>query len=59
VFRPDPNFEYGDRHQLFYEFANGREFREDENQHGAYLTSGPASVALSGVGAAGNAGMLF
>lgn len=59
VLRADPEFEYKNRHQLFYEFSNGREFREDENQHGAYLPSGPASVALSGLVAAGNAGILL
>lgn len=58
VLRADPDFEYKNRHQLFYEFSNGREFREDENQHGAYLPSGPVSVALTGVGAAGSAGIV-
>jgi aryl-phospho-beta-D-glucosidase BglC (GH1 family) len=59
VHHADPDFEYGDRHQLFYEFANGRKFLEDENQHGAYLSSGPASVTLNGVGATGNTGLLL
>lgn len=59
VLRADPDFEYKNRHQLFYEFSNGREFREDENQHGAYLPSGLASVALSGVSTAGSAGLII
>lgn len=60
VLRADPEFEYKNRHQLFYEFSNGREFREDENLHGAYVssntTNGPALIPLNGVAAAGRAG---
>lgn len=62
VLRADPDFEYKNRHQLFYEFSNGREFREDENQHGAYrssdATTGPVSVLLTGFSVAGNAGAM-
>lgn len=58
VLRADPEFEYKNRHQLFYEFSNGRTFREDENQHGAYAIGPPVRLNLAGVSASGAAGTI-
>lgn len=56
MLRANPDFEYKNRHQVFYEFSNGRTFLEDENLHGAYASSGPISISLAGVGASGGVG---
>lgn len=57
VLRADPNFEYGKRHEPFYEFSNGRKFNEDEERHGAYIVIRQnTTITLSGVAAIGQAG---
>lgn len=41
VLRADPQLEYMNRHQPFYEFSNGRKFTGNEKQHGVYVDTGP------------------
>jgi hypothetical protein len=36
VVRADPNFEWGKRHEPFYEFSNGRRFNENTAVQGPY-----------------------
>lgn len=59
VIRADPDFEWGKKHEPFYEFSNGRRFDENTAKHGAYNYV-PVNVTLSlqGNAAAANAGIL-
>lgn len=36
VVRADPEFEWEKRHEIFYEFSNGRLFRENSDVQGPY-----------------------
>jgi len=46
VIRADPDFEWGKRHEPFYEFSNGRRFDENTAKQGAYNFI-PVNVTLT------------
>ena len=54
VIRADPDFEWGKRHEPFYEFSNGRRFDENTAKHGAYNFV-PVSITLTLQGNAASA----